>query len=102
MSIIVTQFLSDTDKKQQQELFQAIDKNGDGKLSKEELKEGCVKVFGKKMSSEQIDAIFEKVDIDMSGSIDYNEFLIATINESKILSERNLKEAFEFMDRVNA
>lgn len=101
MSIIVTQFLSETDKKQQQELFQAIDINGDGKLSKEELKEGCLKVFGKQMNDEQIDAIFDKVDIDMSGSIDYNEFLIATINEAKILSERNLKEAFDFMDKDN-
>ena len=100
MSIIVIQFLNDTDKKQQQELFQAIDKNGDGKLNKEELFEGCVKAFGKKMTKEQIDAIFEKVDLDLSGSIDYNEFLLATINESKILSERNLKEAFSFMDKV--
>ena len=54
MSIIVTQFLSETDKKQQQELFQAIDQNGDGKLSKEELKAVCMKVFGKQMSDEQL------------------------------------------------
>ena len=100
MSIIVIQFLNDTDKKQQKELFQAIDKNGDGRLSKEELLDGCLKAFGKKMTKEQIDAIFEKVDIDLSGSIDYNEFLLATINESKILSQKNLKEAFNFMDRV--
>lgn len=99
MSIIVTQFLNEAEKKQQQELFQAIDKNGDGKLSKEELLEGCVKVFGKQMSVEQIDSIFSKVDMDMSGAIDYNEFLLATINESKILSEKNLREAFNFMDR---
>jgi calcium-dependent protein kinase len=100
MSIIVIQFLSETDKKAQQELFQAIDKNGDGKLSKDELYDGCIKAFGKKMTKEQIEAIFEKVDLDLSGSIDYNEFLLATINESKILSERNLKEAFNFMDKV--
>jgi len=35
----------------------------------------------------------------MSGAIDYNEFLLATIDESKILSDKNLREAFEFMDR---
>ena len=100
MSLIVRQFLNEKEKRYQQELFQAIDKNCDGKISKLELLEGCKRVFGKQMSPEQIDEVFSKVDMDNSGEIDYHEFLLATISENMILSEVNLKELFEYMDRV--
>ena len=100
LNLIVRQFLNEKEKRYQQELFQAIDKNCDGKICKTELFEGCIKVFGKQLTSEQIDDMFLKVDMDNSGQIDYHEFLLATINESVLFSEINLIELFEFMDMV--
>ena len=100
MQLIIRQFLSEKEKTYQQELFRAIDTNCDVQIGKQELLDGCVKVFGKQMNKEQIDAIFLKVDIDNSGAIDYNEFLLATISEEKIFSESNLLEMFEFLNRV--
>lgn len=99
MSFIVTQLMNEKEKKSLQEVFQAIDANGDGQLSKEELFNGCSKVFGESMSFEQVEAIFEKVDVDGSGSIDYHEFLVATANEEVVFSTKNLKEAFNYMDK---
>ena len=100
MNIIVRKFLHEKDIRHQQEVFQAIDKNCDGKINKAELLESCIKVFGKQMTAEQIDDIFSNVDMDNSGEIDYNEFLLATISESVLLSEINLKELFNFLDKV--
>ena len=100
MSIIVRRFLQEKDFSHQQELFHVLDKNCDGKINKLELLDSCIKVFGKKMTADQIDEIFNNVDMDSSGEIDYHEFLLATINESILLTETNLKELFDYLDKV--
>ncbi len=41
------------------------------------------------------------VDLDGNGTIDYNEFLAATMNRSKIMSKQNLEAAFKMFDKVN-
>lgn len=38
------------------------------------------------MSEEQVDAMFQAVDIDGNGSIDYTEFIMATMNERDLIS----------------
>ena len=46
------------------------------------------------------DEIMESMDLDGNGTIDYNEFITATINKSKILSKQNLETAFKAFDKV--
>ena len=41
----------------------------------------------------------DKVDMDHSGSIDYSEFIIATMDLKKAMSKEKLKEAFEIFDK---
>lgn len=41
------------------------------------------------------------MDLDGNGSIDYNEFITATINKSKVLSKQNLEAAFNAFDKVS-
>ena len=41
------------------------------------------------------------VDLDGNGTIDYNEFLAATMNRTKIMSKQNLEAAFKMFDKVN-
>jgi calcium-dependent protein kinase len=67
-----------------------LDTDGDGKLSKEEILVGYDKYFGKHMSPEDVDQLFESVDIDNSGFIDYSEFVIATMNEKQLLTNDKL------------
>lgn len=42
----------------------------------------------------------ESLDLDKNGTIDYNEFITATINKTKILSKQNLEAAFKAFDKV--
>ncbi len=39
-------------------------------------------------------------DLDGNGTIDYNEFLAATLNRTKLLSKQNLEAAFNTFDKV--
>ncbi len=99
MTYIVSQLVDEKEKKELQKVFQTLDKNGDGKLSKQELLEGYEGIYGGFIRSE-LEKAFDAIDIDKSGSIDYNEFLVATLSEKKVLNENNIREAFRLMDKV--
>ena len=67
-----------------------MDYNGDGKLQKKEIQQGYLEYFGKKLSNKDVDDLFEKVDADGSGEIDYSEFIVATMSERALLSNNKL------------
>jgi len=46
--------------------------------------------------------LFASVDIDNSGFIDYSEFIMATMNEKKNISEEKLVSAFKIFDKDNS
>lgn len=76
-----------------------MDTNGDGKLQKDELKNGYAEYFGRDISDEEIDELFAKVDTDNSGEIEYSEFVVATLNEQSVLSNNKLQTAFKMFDK---
>ena len=55
--------------------------------------------FGIPISEEQVDEMFKKIDLDGNGTIDYTEFVMATINEKSYLTEQRLKMAFQMIDK---
>ena len=66
------------------ELYSRIDKDNSGCL---DLKEVLLfmKALTDDLSEENITAIFENLDTDMSDSIDFDEFMVATTMISDIL-----------------
>jgi calcium-dependent protein kinase len=98
-AFIASQLLSKQEKEKIDEVFRAMDLNGDGKLSKEEIKIGYKEFFGKDLSDEEIDEMFNRVDADGNGEIDYSEFVVATMNEKQLLSSNKLQTAFKMFDK---
>jgi len=70
---IVTQLMNKKEKDELQQTFMALDKNADGKLSREELVEGYTTIYGSKdQAIKEVDALMNKVDVDHNGYIDYS------------------------------
>jgi len=77
--------------------FLSLDKNGDGTITIDELKEGLAKLPDIKAS--EIQQIMSNIDTDGSGKIDYTEFLAATMETGLYLKEEKLYMAFKMFDK---
>ena len=47
----------------------------------------------------QVDQIMARVDTDRNGTIDYSEFVVATIEKNKLLNRSTLNAAFNAFDK---
>lgn len=101
LTYIVTQLTTKSEKAQLESVFLSLDKTGEGKLSTVELINGFKLVNGEGYpAEEEVMKIMEHVDMDNNGFIDYSEFVIATIDKSKLLSKERLIAAFKMFDTV--
>lgn len=106
-------------------VFDSIDKSHNGTVDLNEFKEGLAE---SRFTEQEMDQIFESIvslfrngivwcmlfvanmeycyasmkDVDGSGSIQYNEFLAATLEARGYLEEERIAEAFQSIDRDNS
>jgi calcium-dependent protein kinase len=82
-------------------MFRYFNKAGDCKLTKAELTNGLYKYKDKNEVDEMVDIIFERLDGDNNGYIEYEEFLRVCIDKTNLMTKENLRYAFKFLDKDN-
>lgn len=98
-TFIASQLLVKKEKEKLDEIFRALDTKRNGKLSKEEFKEGYQKYSGTHFSNKEMENIFDRVDVNGNGFIEYSEFVVAAMEQNELLCHRNLKLAFNTFDK---
>ena len=99
---LATQVLSHQENKALTATFRSLDTNSDGKISRQELLTKYLETMEEAKARAVVDHIFQEVDTNMSGDIDYSEFLSACMNYNKYLSKETLEVAFKVFDKDNS
>jgi len=99
LTYIVNHLITKEDKNELMGLFQQFDKNGDGVLTREEILLGYREILGDVEAEIEADRIMREVDLDKSGTIDYNEFVLASISQQKLLNKEKLEATFKMFDK---
>jgi len=82
--------------------FNQFDSNGDGLIQLDEFKR-AYRVLYPNTNEDEVDEraewVFKNADVDGNGSIDFGEWCTATINQTELLNEPNLRAAFKLFDK---
>ncbi|XP_022769240.1 calcium-dependent protein kinase 29 isoform X1 [Durio zibethinus] len=95
---VIAESLSSEEIKGLTQMFKNIDTDGSGTITLEELRDGLARL-GSKLTETEIKQLMDAADVDKSGSIDYIEFVTATMHRHRLESEENIKQAFKFFDK---
>ena len=74
--------------------FRSLDDTATGTLRLEQIKAS----FKDTLSEKEIEALFQEIDLDHNGEVNYTEFLTVTAEKSWILTLQNLRFAFHHFD----
>ena len=80
-------------------LFNQIDNNGDGKISKAELLKGFSERYTSDTLESDVEEIYKNLDMDNNGYIEYEEFVRAAVSKEYFVKENVLRYAFRYFDK---
>jgi calcium-dependent protein kinase len=109
LSYIATQEIEPREEKRLKQLFDSLDINKSGQVTLIDLMEGYTKVYKDKAKAQRVsEQIMKRLDMNNSGSIEYSgrvevklEFLMASMELNRAVTDEMLKRAFDFYDEVN-
>lgn len=83
--------------------FKILDKDGNGKISKEEFLDGysIMKKDLQKTKDDiehEVDMLWGKIDIDGSFNLEYTEWALSTSNKEQLFTDKKVKQAFSLFD----
>lgn len=82
-------------------VFKNLDRDGDGTLSKDELFTGFRQINKDPIETKRmVSQIFEELDVNESGKVDFVEFISASINFELSVTKAKVMQAFKLLDLV--
>ncbi|KAH7544391.1 hypothetical protein ACOSP7_030385 [Xanthoceras sorbifolium] len=80
------------------QMFTNIDTDNSGTITYDELKAGLARL-GSKLTEAEVQQLMEAADVDGNGTIDYIEFITATMHRHKLERDEHLYKAFQHFDK---
>ncbi|KAJ4725095.1 putative Calcium-dependent protein kinase [Melia azedarach] len=78
--------------------FMNMDTDNNGAITYDELKVGLAQL-GSKLTETEVRQVMEAADLDGNGTIDYIEFVTATMHKHKLERYEHLYKAFQYLDK---
>lgn len=101
IAFIASQISSKEDNEELEKTFKALDTDGNGVLSREELVVGYQKMMiGSSLEEVEkiVDELIQNVGMNREGEINFTEFLVAAMNREKLLNAKQIEKAFKMFD----
>ncbi|CAN1824722.1 Calcium-dependent protein kinase 29 [Linum perenne] len=98
---VIAENLPEEEIKGLKQMFKNMDTDGSGTITYEELEAGLHRL-GSKLSEAEIRQLMDAADVDKNGTIDYVEFVTATMHRHRLEKEEHLFEAFQYFDKDNS
>ncbi|KAJ8550203.1 hypothetical protein K7X08_033910 [Anisodus acutangulus] len=94
---VIAENLSEEEIKGLKAMFANMDTDNSGTITYEELKSGLARL-GSKLSEAEVKQLMEAADVDGNGTIDYIEFVTATMHRHRLERDDHLFKAFQYFD----
>ncbi|XP_022886489.1 calcium-dependent protein kinase 21-like [Olea europaea var. sylvestris] len=98
---VIAQNLSEEEIQGLKAMFTNMDTDKSGTITYDELKSGLTRL-GSKLSEVEVKQLMEAADVDGNGTIDYIEFITATMHRHKLERDEHLYKAFQYFDKDNS
>ncbi|KAJ0016474.1 hypothetical protein Pint_09935 [Pistacia integerrima] len=95
---VIAETLSEEEIKGLKAMFANMDTDNSGTITYEELKSGMARL-GSKLSEAEVKQLMEAADVDGNGTIDYIEFISATMHRHRLERDEHLFKAFQYFDK---
>ncbi|KAG2397810.1 Calcium-dependent protein [Vigna angularis] len=95
---VVADNLSDEQIEAFKKMFDMMDKDKNGNLSFEELKDG-LSMIGHAIPDPDVQMLLEAADADGNGTLSYDEFITMSVHLKKIEGDEHLTQAFRYFDK---
>ncbi|KAF6168112.1 hypothetical protein GIB67_011497 [Kingdonia uniflora] len=98
---VIAENLSEEEIKGLKQTFTSIDTDKSGTITYEELKKGMA-LIGTKLSEAEVKQLMDAADVDGNGTLDYLEFITATMHRHRLERDDHLYKAFQYFDKDNS
>ncbi|KAJ7946284.1 Calcium-dependent protein kinase [Quillaja saponaria] len=95
---VIAENLSEEEIKGLKAMFTNMDTDKSGTITYEELKTGLARI-GSQLSEAEVKQLMEAADVDGNGTIDYIEFISATMHRHRLEKDEHLYKAFQYFDK---
>ena len=102
IAYIVFKFMDKNEEIQIKKVFRELSDENQRYLITKDTFVNYMKKYCKDFSEKEIIQLYDELDQNGSGNIEYEELMRALCNKEKLLCEKNLMSAFKFFDRDNS